>query len=277
MTTLIIAAEIRKLFRRPITLFFLVVLGLMAFAPAGLQAMFSGGTMETNGSTDMLSFTASSTMAWTLTLRNFLIFRLFLITLAAMTIAGEFKGRTLREDLLRPVSRDGVLWARWIALQAFVLAGLLLPWLVSLLAGLAVHGSLGEIGGVTRDYAATWVADMGFTTFVMAISLLVKSVPGTVVGTFMYWLLDLVFGLGLWVLELAAPLLQSQVAADDPIVGIMESAAALRPWLPSQAFNFYQNVTEAGAFVWQSIASLVVITVLSALVATTTFRRLDVP
>ncbi len=277
MTTLIIGAEIRKLFRRPITMFFLVVLGLMALGPAGMQALVSGGSMETNGNAELLSFTAQDTMAWTLTLRNFLVFRLFLITLAAMTLAGEFRNRTLREDLVRPVSRDAALWSRWIALQAFVLAGLVLPWLVSLVAGVAVHGELGDLGAVTRNYAATWLADMGFSTFVMAISLLVKSVPGTVVGTFMYWLLDLVFGLFLWGLEALKPLVETQVAADDPIVGLMQTAAALRPWLPSQAFNFYQNVNDAGGFVWQSMASLAVITVLSALVATTTFRRLDVP
>lgn len=223
------------------------------------------------------AFAGGTGVQMVLAARNFFVFRAMIIAVVAVSFAGEFVGRTLREDLVRPVSRSQVLLAKWIALQAFVLVGAVVPLVISLPLSALLFGTE-EITSSLSGYALVWVGDTGFATMVAAISLTIRSVPGTIGGVFLYWVVDQALGWALWAGEGLRPFLAGY-AKQANALQMMESVdrvLALRAWLPSSAFNLYWDVVPGEPFPWQGAASLALLTAASYAWAWWWFHRVDV-
>jgi hypothetical protein len=210
--------------------------------------------------------------------RNFFIARAFLIWIVAEVFAGELVARTLREDLMRPVRRSTVFLAKLLAAQAFVASLVVVPLGVSTLVGAVLFGVQDGLGEVLRGYALAWVGDAGFVCMVAAIALWLRSVPGTVLGVFLYWVLDQALGWLLWGVEAArgwlAGMLQTRGMEDA--IAVLDRIVALRPWLPSSAFNLSWDTSADPPIAVASLASLVVLSAAFSLAGARTFSRMDV-
>lgn len=229
---------------------------------------------------------AVNAVVWT---RNFFVFRALLIAVVAVSVAGEFVARTLREDLVRPVSRSAVLLAKVAALQLFVAATLVLPLVLTVGLGAALLGvpsadvaagasATGALQDAGLLIGLTWLGDAGFTALVVAIAVVLRSVPGTLGGVFLYWVLDKLLGFSLFVLasgkDWFIEMLERGGAA--PLVPMVHTLVAARPWLPSAAFDLssYYGTYDGGA--WQGFVALGLYTALSTAVALVWFRRVDI-
>ena len=210
--------------------------------------------------------------------RNFFVARAFLIWIVAEMFAGELVARTLREDLMRPVRRVTVFVAKLLAAQAFVAALVAVPLVVSFVVGAVLFGFQGGMGDVLLGYALAWVGDAGFVCMVAAIALWLRSVPGTVLGVFLYWVLDQALGWLLWGVEAArgwlAGMLQTRGMEDA--IAALDRIVALRPWLPSSAFNLAWDASADPPIAWGSLASLAVLSLTFSLAGARTFSRMDV-
>jgi ABC-type transport system involved in multi-copper enzyme maturation permease subunit len=224
------------------------------------------------------AFEAGTALSIVLWLRNFFVFRALLIAVVAVAFAGEFVARTLREDLVRPVSRTSVLLAKWLALQVFVLAGAVVPLVVALPLALVLFGVTGDVAGAAQGFGLTWLGDAGFATLAMAVSVLLRSVPGTIGGIFLYWVIDRALGWLLRALEWGRDFfvqIFTAWKAPDLIVWLDRLIAA-RLWLPSYGFDVFSEFAPGDPQAWRPFAVLALYTALALALAITVFRRVDV-
>jgi ABC-2 type transport system permease protein len=264
-------AESLKLFSRisvRTSLLVAAALGLM-----GPMLLYSIGNSEMviNGQpvTETLTLTAPEGSTWALHVRNFFLMRVFIIMVGALSFAGEFTNRTLREDMIRPVPRWSILTAKWGALSAWIGLTVLLPWVLSSLFGAVVFGFEGAWQQVLLGYLLTWLTDTSFCMLVLLIATLMRSLAGTIVGVFLFMLFDTFFG---WGLHLAASF-SSFFALPGPVQAIVEA----HPWLPSAAYGLWSSYAPDEPLLWQSAVALGVYTVGSYALANLIFSRTDVP
>jgi hypothetical protein len=113
---------------------------------------------------------------------------------------------------------------------------------------------------------------------VAAIALWLRSVPGTVLGVFLYWVLDQALGWLLWGVEAARGWLAGmlQTRGMEEAIAVLDRIVALRPWLPSSAFNLAWDSAAESPIAGASVASLVVLSAIFALAGARTFSRMDV-
>ena len=106
----------------------------------------------------------------------------------------------------------------------------------------------------------------------------VRSVSGTIGGVCIYWLFDQTLGWVLWSVEQGRELIVGTMtkAGLDDMIATVDWVIALRPWLPSAAFNVYWDYVPESPLQWQSYVSLALITVTALAVAERTFARIDV-
>lgn len=274
-------AETSRLFSRGAARVGLVVLvGLGALVPLvvlairlvlwwtmGPEATFPDGETVT----DKFVLPAPAAMAWALTVRNFFVTRAFVILLAALSFAGEYQARTLREDLIRPVSRSALLLAKWGALATWLLVAAVLSTFVAMLLALVFFGGSGDWGGPLLGVAASLLSDVVFAALVLAIAVLTRSVAFTIAGVFLFAVLDYAADWGLWIAGMASQFPPIQ----QPWIG--EVANALYPWMPFSAFGVWRGYLPDAAWEWQGFVSLGILTVLSVGIALVGFRRMDVP
>lgn len=248
-------------------------LGMLLVQIALRRATADAGTQAPD-----VDLTMGQTVDMVLRMRNFFIVRALIIWVVAEAVAGEWVARTLREDLLRPVRRSQVLAAKWLALQGCVALMALVPLALSMLLGLAFFGVSGELLPSVQRFGLSWLGDAGFATMVVMIAFLLRSVPGTVVGVFLYWVLDQTLGWALWGLEMGRGIIESLVEryAVPGGMSLLDQIIAARPWLPSAAFNVYWDFTPGEPLVWQSFVALALYTALSYGVADRIFARMDI-
>lgn len=280
-TGALLGAEIRKLSTR-----WSARLGLLAMVGIGLgvplvmfalqQQMGVSDEAAAAGATPM-TFAGGTAVRMVLNARNLFVFRALLIAVVAVSVAGEFVARTLREDLVRPVSRTQVLVAKWGAIQAFVMAGAVVPFSLAVPLSALLFGT-DDLFGAAPGFALTWLGDVGFATLVVAISLGFRSVPGTIVGVFLYWVLDQLLSWALWGAAQIYPFIAgyAQQANAEESLEVVQRIIGLRPYLPSAAFNLYWDYAPDQPFPWRNAAALAAITAVSALWSWWWFRRIDV-
>jgi ABC-type transport system involved in multi-copper enzyme maturation permease subunit len=267
----LLRAESRKLLSRLSARAGLLVAAGLGLAVPGLLIWLANSDMMINGTpmADQLDASATMGLSWALSLRNFFVLRVFLIMLGALSLAGELQARTLREDLIRPVPRWAILVAKWGALSLWSAMGLALTWVVATVVGLLAFGvgDSAEWGQLAAGFAATWLTDVGFAALVLCAAAAFRSVSGTIVGVFLFFVVDTVIGFALTFLAFIAGVADLPEAADTVLV--------LRPWLPNAAFGAWKGFGEEG-WIWQSFASLGLITVLVSVVTERLFARTDV-
>lgn len=265
-------AETTKLFSRLTAKAGLAVAALIGIGGPLLLWMTAGMGITMNGQDIAASLTqdGAAGVDWGLWLRNnLLLVRVFVMILGALAVAGEFRARTLREDLLRPVPRWAVPLAKWAALITWIAAALVVGWVFSGLLSVIVFGFEGDWSRVALGYAVTLLADAGFTTLVLLIAVASRSVSGTVIGVVLYVILDTVAWWGLRALAFVGGLLE--------LPQVLQRVVELRPWFPSSAFGVWNGYAEATPWQWQSFVALGVITVTCIAVTEWLFHRIDVP
>lgn len=223
------------------------------------------------------AFDLATVLSVVLWMRNFFVVRAGIIAVVAVSIAGEITARTMREDLVRPVSRGQVMAAKWGAIQVLVAVCALLPLALALPLGALLFESA-DVREPLLGFALTWLGDVGFATLVVAISTLLRSVPGTIGGVFLYWVVDRVLGWALWGVAKFRGVFDAlfDTWKTPELKQVVDWIVAIRPWLPSSAFdvNFEQGLGDPIA--WRSFAALAGYTAIAYLVASVTFRRIDV-
>jgi ABC-type transport system involved in multi-copper enzyme maturation permease subunit len=278
----LIGAELRKLWSRTVTRLTLLFLVLLAVGVPVVLFALSFAIKQPEDAptevTDLFSLSVYAALRVVLGIRNLFIFRALIITAVAVTVAGEITARTLREDLLRPVERTQVLVAKWAALQVFVAAGVLVPLALGVPVSLALFQSLGDVSATLSSYGLVWLGDVGFCTFVVAISLVLRSVPGTIAGVLLYWVLDQLLGWFLFAVEQGRGAIIGLLTRFkmEELSWVVDLMVQVRPWLPSSAFNVYAEYDPTLPFAWKSFLALAVLTAASFTVSLLTFQRMDV-
>ncbi len=273
-------AETSKLFTRGSARAGLLIAGLLALAALVVLWRVEASGMILNGAPvgELLTETSNApgALRWGLLARNFFVLRAFLILVGAQSVAGELQARTLREDLLRPVPRWSVVVAKWGALATWIAASLGIAWVIGALGGSLLLGTDGPWGEVALGYVASWACDVGFATLVMAISLAVRGVAGTVMGVFLFLVLDTFLGWGLTILAWAAGIDVIRQSA-GAMAGLLDLVVKANPWLPSSAFAAWRGVAPDAPWVWQSFVALLLVTLVAMVATERQLSRLDVP
>jgi ABC-type transport system involved in multi-copper enzyme maturation permease subunit len=270
----LLRAELYKLFTRPLVkgaILLSIALGLAV--PWFASGFLENAVVQGKSGSELAPTDAAAWAVWAMYVRNFYVLRLFIVLSGAALLAGELAERTLREELLRPVSRLSLILVKWLALSAFSALTVALTGLAGGVVGLALGGGTGDIGAAALCALGTWATDSGFAALVLAISAMSSSVVGTVAGMVLFVLADTAawafLGLVSWATQLAA---SNGGTVDLP--AWVDVALIVGPWLPSSAFNAWTQYQ--GDPIWQNWASLLVITLLSLVTAHRVFERRDV-
>jgi ABC-type transport system involved in multi-copper enzyme maturation permease subunit len=266
----VVSAEIRKLFSRSSARFgvlFAVLLGLGVPLTAGFFRWIAEQAMDKPG--QLQAIDPSFVVYATLYIRNFFLMRIILIMVGALSLAGEYQSRTLREDVLRPVHRSVLLFAKWLALDVFILVTLVMTVAPATALSMVAWGTDGDWKHVMLGWLATLACDAGFAALVLALAAILRSVAGTMVGMFLFYFANVALG---WALLIVAnlPFLQLPDWA-------REALANVGPYLPPAAYDAWTGASPYSEFVGTGFGALAVYSVLSYILADRVFARIDVP
>lgn len=245
----------------------LAVLFLRWIDESGLEYSV-GGAVSTLG--DTYDYDGATGPLAALVPRNvFFVGRMVLVALVALSAAGEYRGRTLREDALRPVPRWAVPVAKWVALCAWSAASLLVALLFS--AGLSVplFGAGGSWLHIAIAYGGTFIGDCALAAIVLLAAFALRSVVATIVTGFLFWMVNTLPMWGLWALQ--------KVIAAFGAVEYVKQVRGLRVWLPGSALDTWVEYWLDGVWAWQSFLVLGLMLVLGLVGSALVFRRIDVP
>ncbi len=273
----LVIAEMRKLQSRFAARLGWVAMALLGFLPPAFMWLVGDASFEVNGQPQAIDLSAANGVRWALTVRNFYVAQALLLVLGAASVAGEYQQRTLREDLLRPVPRAGVLLAKWVALAGWSAVALAVQWVVAVLAGFVLLSSEGGVSwtDVFAGYLTTFATDVSFASVVLLVSVASRSVSGTIGAMFLFLVLERFAGWMLWVgSQFRASLSPEYVEQIPSGVHVLLSAS---PYLPSSAWGLSSVVAEGLPVAGETVAALCVITAAAAVGAERVFARVDVP
>ncbi|MBW2258583.1 MAG: S46 family peptidase [Deltaproteobacteria bacterium] len=177
-------AETSKLFSRVTAKMGLILAALLGVLGPVFLWIAMNADMTWNGAQVAESIDATSPLALQigLELRNFFILRAFVIVLAALSFAAEYRAQTIREDLIRPVPRWMVPVSKWLAVNTWIAATLLVAWVFGGLLAVVVFGFDGEWMRPLSGYGVTFLADAGFASLVLLVAVASRSAHPDLVG-----------------------------------------------------------------------------------------------
>ena len=268
---LLVLAETTKVFSRlSAKVGLLVSVGIGACLPLLLWLFVNSG-MIVNGveSDEFFAANATDGIGWSLSARNFMLVRAFLVVLGAQTFAGELSARTLREALLRPVPRDLVVFAKWLALIVWDAVSLGLTWVTAAVLGSLLLGVDGVWVDVTLATFVNLLCDAGVIAVVFAVGVVTKSTVATIAGMIVALVLDKLLGMAMVIAAGIAGALET-----TPII-----VTVLNSWpiLPSAAFGLWAGMLPDGVVDARSVASLLILTAGGLLATMLRLRRMEVP
>lgn len=259
------------------TLVALVVVG--ALGPAWLWFLTHAGVQVNGGDLGQaIDVCAANGVRWSMVVRGFYVGQALWVLLAAQSMAGEIQAHTLRDELIRPVPRQLVLLAKWMALSSWCLVSMVTAVAVGSVVAVVLlpGGGHATWGQVMSGAAGAWVAEVGFLAFALAVSVLTRSVGGGIVATLLFLMAERMTSMGLWMLRTVVEGLPPDVAPTLP--GWLTTLMNASPVLPSNAWSAWRELLDgATPLTWQAWVALVGWTVLSAVVAERVFARTDVP
>jgi ABC-type transport system involved in multi-copper enzyme maturation permease subunit len=265
----VVQAEIRKLFGRTASRVGLVAALLVGLLPMVRVILRLVELAVVEPGVQLPPIDAPFWCFASLAVRNWLVMKFLLIMVGALSVAGEFQNRTLREDLLRPVPRRAVLAAKWIALSSWVGVTLLITFVSSAFVSIAMGGFQNGAwlwSDTIAAYATTLLGDIGFAAFVIAAGVLIRSVAGTMGAMVLFYILDSALWAGLHLMGFVNSI--PKVARDVAEVAL--------PWLPSAAFGVWSGPMWGG-WTGTSFLSLGILSLVAVVVAERVFARTDVP
>ena len=165
---------------------------------------------------ESLVYAAPTGIAWALEVRNFFVFRIVVIAVAAVAIAGELQARTLRDVLVRPVSRPSALAAKLGAIAVWIGVATGLTWLFAAAISAGLFGvSMPEPDPTATEqlrstsaawlwtalaFVLTWLTDVVVACIVAAVATVTRSVVLTIVGVILLYTVDFALWLALQLL-----------------------------------------------------------------------------
>lgn len=233
----------------------LLIVGLVGAA----RALTAGNPPESLGPLALITTATGVQVAgWALWARNFFVLPLFLLMLTGNVFSGEIADHTLRELLVRPVTRSSVALAKIVALALLSGATLLATLVPTLTVGLGLFGSDGPIVDLLLGYGVSWVSDLGLIGLGVLASVLLRGSAAVVVS---------VIGL------LMADLIAQGVLAAMQARGL-EIAGTLGAMLPGAAMAAWKG-WQSG-WHWQPFVGLAVLISVSLGLALLRLNRMDV-
>ncbi len=267
-----VIAELRAVFARGSGLGAVVislVIGVLTCAVMFWVHSNAGDAQINGGSIDgFVQFSGPNCAGWALTARNFLLLPLLLLLATGSTLAGELSDSTLREVLVRPVSRFSVLLAKLLALMTLSAVSLLATLIPSLVGGGALFGMEGPTVDLLLGYAASLGTDLGIISFGLLASTLVRSVGGVVVSVILLLIFDGGARVMLWGRE---KLLDMMRATQGDYT---EATVHYSQLLPGAALDCWKGWTDGWA--WEPFAGLAVLVAVCLTVTLVRFSRMDI-
>ena len=258
----LVRAELRKIITRTSGRAGLVVSGLVGLASVlalHQASRVEGASVNAQPLHQMVDFDAVTALAWSLSGRNFFVLPLILLMVSAQLLAGEWAERTLRASLVRPISRARILAAKYAAL------GLYSALTVAVTVGIAAGGA-GALfgfdespGPLLAGFAASWLCDLGLIALGLALSVLLRSVVGVVVGAALFLMGDMALRALLRLMD---------------VLGVL-SADQLIPFFPGNALDAWSGYQ--GDWSPEAFVGLAVLIAASLTVALAALQRADVP
>jgi len=257
-------AELRKTLLRGSGIAAILIAAAVGLLAVGgmAAAQYLGGEAAVNGLPldQIMEFSGATTAGWALRARNFFLLPLLLLWATGATFAGEFKERTLRELLARPVPRWSIMAAKFLALSVLSALTLLVTAVLSGGLGALLFGIEGEWGPLALGYLASWPSDLGLLSMGILVALVVRNVAAVVVGVVLYLAADLVLRL---LLSLVGKLPS------------LELAAEIARFMPGEALAAWEGYLDGWNMVsWIGLAGLIALCLGLALLR---FMRMDVP
>lgn len=256
-------AELGVVFRRPTGIAVLVVglavgvllVGVLQVIKLRLQVSPESAPMLDQ----FLQNNAAETAGWALRARNFYVLPLFLLLATGNALATEREDHTLRELLVRPVTRWSVVLAKFLALLALSLVSLVASLVPSLAGGLVLFGEPGPVVDLLLGYGASALSDAGLIALGLLAGTLVRGAGGVVVAVIALLMADMAARGLLWALGLAG----------------LAGAEAARAYLPGAALAAWEGWTAGWA--WQPFAGLAVLIGLGLGLTLWRVETMDVP
>ncbi len=224
-----VSVEFRKLLSRTLAKVGLGLTALTGLIPPVVIALFLWLFEYWGAPLDAPPGLAAKAPYYALFIRNIFLTPVFLITLSALSIAGEWQTRTLREDLLRPVPRWSILMSKWLALVGWAALSLCLTLVSGAIMSAVIWGFSGNWLGTISAYAFCVATDAAFLALVFLVAVVTRSVPGAILATFVPYSIDIMLQMYLITIGWFPRQLDKFV----------ETA---QPWLPSSAFFLWTTL-----------------------------------
>ena len=267
-----VVAELRAVFSRGSGLGAVLVSLLIGVGTVAVmywvQANAGGAQINNASMENFVQFSGPNCAGWALTARNLLILPLLLLLATGSTLAGELADSTLREVLVRPVSRVSVLAAKLIALLTLSAVSLLAALLPSLAGGAALFGMDGPTVDLLLGYAATLGTDLGIISFGLLASTLVRSVGGVVVSVILLLIFDGGARLLLWGREKLVDMMRASQG------DYTEAAVHYSQLLPGAALDCWKGWSDGWA--WEPFAGLAALVAICLTATLVRFTRMDI-
>ncbi|HND33873.1 MAG TPA: ABC transporter permease subunit, partial [Myxococcota bacterium] len=140
---MMVVAELRKTFSKGSGIAALIVallVGILTAAAVYQVQHMEGASINGTSVSELVTVDAVQIAGYALRVRNFFVLPMFLVLGMAGSVAGELSDRTLRELLVRPVSRASVLFAKLTASGILSLITLTLTLLPAFALGALLFG-----------------------------------------------------------------------------------------------------------------------------------------
>jgi len=227
--------------------------------------------IEDTTTEQFIQLSGANCAGWALWARHQLLILPLLILLATGScLAGEIQNHTIREALVRPVSRWSVIAAKLVALLSLSIVSLSLTLAPSFSLGCLFFGTQGPNIDLLLGYLASVGTDLGLICFGLLASTFVRSVGGVIVSVIMVIIVDTTARLLLWVTNQVQDFL---VAAQGGTPSAASMDYAL--FLPGSSLDCWKGWNNAWA--WEPFCGLTILVTLCITLTLVRFYRMDIP
>lgn len=259
-----VQAELQAVFRRGSGKGALIASLLVSFAVVAFLKWVAIKNGEGAQAPALIDLSLVGALGTALRARNFFIIPLFLVLGVGATVADEMHDNTLREVLVRPVSRISVLGAKLIALVALSGATLLLTFLPTLALGALALGADGSPADVSLGYLAAWASDLGLIAITLVPAVFLRGSGAVVLGVVLTLIADFTLRYAFKAIgAIAEKFGQEELAKLDEVAA----------WFPGQALACWEGWKDG--FNPAQFGGLALLTALCIAVATARFLRRD--
>jgi ABC-type transport system involved in multi-copper enzyme maturation permease subunit len=257
----LIKAEWMVVSRRGATRGLLLIAGVLPVLVTVVLGFSSESALEFNGQkvVDMVQFSGAHSASVSLRVRHFFVLPMFILFVTGSTFASEMSDHTLRERLVRPVSRDAMLGAKIAVLVGLCTLSLAINFVVSAGLGTLWMGSDGAWGSAIVAHILSIGTDLGLIALGLVLSTVFRSGAMVVVTGLVLFVFDKILSLGLSFLGMLG----------------VENSALYSTFLPSTGWNSWMVMMEGSP--WASVGNLLVWTTLMLVCARHRLCRMDVP